>query len=411
MSARRIPLLAGLAAVLVLGPASLAGAESPVDTTTAPGGEPAKPAYSSGEVSSGNPVATAAPVIRVYKDSNAWFGENRDESTLAALGKTLGSDWFVHPISDCQSGIPGGTAVVLFTSNGFGLQSATAAQTDPACQASLASFVASGGVLVVDMGDNDGGGGFMAPGAAGSPAFVFPDPCHDATLAAAAAGHPIVLGPDGAVGGGDDLDDSNVDMGCYVAHGNLANGITLPANATVLMTAVFDGPQPILAEYCLGGGRIILDTDTKEYFGQQPAGTGPARFLTNLLSYALSPAARCISVSGHGRFNTDGNGQVIFTLANDAVSLDRVRGARFAFAGPIASLAGSENAATLSGMGTWNGQSGYTFEVSVVDNANWGRLEDTISVVIRDPWGAVVITSFGPQILKQGNIVVAPASG
>ena len=83
-------------------------------------------------------------------------------------------------------------------------------------------------------------------------------------------------------------------MCCFVAHGNLADGITLPVDATVLMTAEFGGTRPILAEYCLGSGRVILDTDTKEFSGQQPPGVGPARFLTNLLAYALSPEAGCV---------------------------------------------------------------------------------------------------------------------
>src|SRR5262245_27702728 len=133
MIALRALALAALAAVLVLGPASLAGADSPPDTTTVPSGEPVALDYSSAE----QPAATGSPVIRRCKELNAWFGENREASTLAALGKTLGSDWFVHPISHCQSGIPAGTAVVLFTSNGFGFPSATAAQNSPACQASL----------------------------------------------------------------------------------------------------------------------------------------------------------------------------------------------------------------------------------------------------------------------------------
>ena len=293
MNARRTLILVVLAALLVLGPASLATAEGPAGTTAVPAGEPAAPDYS-GEALALNALASATPVIRVYKDSNAWFGENRDSASLLALGKTLGIDWFIHPISACQGGIPADTTVVLFTSNGFGSASATAAQNNPACQSSLTAFVAGGGVLVVDMGDNDSSASFMAPGATGSPTLVFPSPAHDATLTSAAAGHPIVVGPDGTIGGGDDLDNTNIDMCCSVAHGNLADGIALPADATVLMTAEFGGPQPILAEYCLEGGRVILDTDTKEFIGQQPPGVGPARFLTNLLSYALSPAARCV---------------------------------------------------------------------------------------------------------------------
>jgi hypothetical protein len=115
-------------------------------------------------------------------------------------------------------------------------------------------------------------------------------------------------------------------------------------------------------------------------------------------------------VSGHGRFNTEGNGQVTFTLSNEQVSFDRVRGERFSFTGDVESVTGSGNEATLTGTGTWNGTSGYSFEVSVADKGGWGRLTDTIEVVIRDPSGALVLTSFGPQVLKQGDIVVTPAN-
>jgi hypothetical protein len=247
----------------------------------------------------------AVPVIRVYQDSLPWFGENRDKASILSLGKVLGVDYFIHPLSDLASGIPEGTTVVLITSNGFGLPGATAKQNAPAAQAALIAFVDSGGVLIVDMGDNEGSGGYKAPGSAGTPTLIFPSPQHDATLTTAARGpdgvlgtaddHPIVKGPDGLAGTADDLDDNRIDLCCFVAHGNLEQGLTLPPDASVLMTAGFSGPQrPILAEYCFGSGRVILDTNTKEFISQQPAGTGPPYFLTSLLAYALSQEARCV---------------------------------------------------------------------------------------------------------------------
>ncbi len=91
------------------------------------------------------------------------------------------------------------------------------------------------------------------------------------------------------------------------------------------------------------------------------------------------------------------------------MAFDRTRGERFSFAGEVKSVTGSENTATLSGTGSWKGRGGYAFDVSVVDNARRGSYADTISVVIRDPAGAVVFTSFGLQVLKQGDITVTPA--
>jgi hypothetical protein len=275
-------------------------AGEPDTTQPPPGVEPTQPVYIEG------PAHSHAPVIRVYKDTNAWFGENRDNASLLSLGKTPGDDYFIHPIVACQSGIPAGTAVVFFSSNGFGLASSTAAQNHPACQSSLQAFVQGGGVLIVDMGDNHAAGGYRAPGATGTPSLVFPVPAHDATLAPAAVGpdgivgtaddHPIVKGPDGTPGTADDLNNTNIDACCFVAHGNLSQGITLPSDATILMTAMFQGvARPILAEYCLQGGLVILDTITKEFIAHQPPGVGPTTFMRSLFHYGLNPEtqARC----------------------------------------------------------------------------------------------------------------------
>jgi hypothetical protein len=247
----------------------------------------------------------ATPVIRVYKNYNSWG--LREETTLSALGKVPGTDWFTHPIADCKAGIPAGTSVVLFTSNAAGDSTSANEQNDPACQQSLRAFVNAGGILVVDMADNYAQGGFMAPGAQGTPDYIFPDSCTNANLSAAAKGpdgilgtaddHPFVKGPDGVAGTADDLTETNIDMdvfACSVAHGNLSSGLTLPANAKILTTAAFSGVErPLTAEYCLGSGRVILDTHTKEFPGHAPAGDGPSFFLTNLLSYAMSPVAKC----------------------------------------------------------------------------------------------------------------------
>ena len=161
------------------------------------------------------------PVVDVYKDFDAWFGENRDESTLAALGKVLGADHFVHPVAELADGISHDTNVVLITSNGWGARETSLAQSHPSAQANLAAFVRRGGVAVVDMADNDYDGGFMAPGASGTPHLIFPTDRADATLTAAATGedgilgtaddHRLVRGGDGIAGTSDDLDQANID--------------------------------------------------------------------------------------------------------------------------------------------------------------------------------------------------------
>ncbi len=284
--------MAGVVAPMVMLSATMVLAEG---STTIPAEGPAPLDYTPND---GFGIQSLTPVIRVYKDSNAW--SSRDDATLTALGKTQGTDWFIHPVSDCQNGIPAGTDVVLFTSNGYGSSSTATDQNDSICQTSLNDFLNDGGVLIVDMGDNLSSGGYIAPGLNGTPDYVFPDSCTDATLTAAA------IGPDNIIGTADDhaivnasvsWDNDNIDMqqSCWHSHGNLAQGITLPNESTTLMTASYQGiEQPILAEYCYNGtGRVILDTLTKEFSGHTPAGSGASNFLLNLFTYALSPAAIC----------------------------------------------------------------------------------------------------------------------
>jgi hypothetical protein len=110
-------------------------------------------------------------------------------------------------------------------------------------------------------------------------------------------------------------------------------------------------------------------------------------------------------VTGHGRFNTGGKGQVQFTVSNDAVWFDRNSGKKFTFSGDVDSVTGSGNTATLMGTGTWNGVAGYTFEVTVVDMEPFGRLKDTIAVVIRGPGGEIVFEN-PATVLKPGDISV-----
>lgn len=244
---------------------------------------------------------TSEAVFSIYKDFDAWWNEGRDNATLRGMGKSLGADWFTPRVADCKNGVSPETDVLVFTSNSYGDYSTRNAQNSAECQASLTEYLGGGDTLIVDMGDNDPGGGFKAPGATGTPTNVYPSNEADATLSPAAKGidgvvgtpddHPLVKGPDKVAGTSDDLTDSNIDACCYVAHGNLEDGIKLPDNATTLVTANFGGVQkPIVAEYDYLGGRVILDTTTKEFYGQQPRGYGVPYFMRNLFEYAESLA-------------------------------------------------------------------------------------------------------------------------
>lgn len=259
-----------------------------IDNTTTPnvGFIPGEPIYTTELTSLATPVVRS-PIIRVYENNIPWFGENRNNATLLFLGKILGTDYFIHPVSDLRVGIPCNTAVVLIPSNSNGSEVTAAQENDPIAQANLKSFVRAGGVLIVDMGDNLASGGYIAPGAKGTPDLIFPDPCRDVTLTCKAFNHPFARCPI-------QLSNNNIDMecSCSVAHGNLEQGITLPCDATVLMTATFNNIQrAVLAEYTLGCGHVILDTLTKKFRCQQPEGTGPSNILVNLFAYALCKLA------------------------------------------------------------------------------------------------------------------------
>ena len=242
-------------------------------------------------------------VVRVYKDINAWWNENRDEASLAGLGKVLGYDAFVHPTSDLWLGIPADTDVVyLASAAGDAGRAQIEYQNSPVAQIGLQAFVAGGGTLIAGLADNLPGAGYQVPGAEGSPRYALPSSCQSLILAPAALGvdgvagtaddHPLLRGPDRVAGTDDDVTGDNVGLesGCYVAHGSLTDGMVMPAGARVLLAADFGGEAaPVMAEYGLGEGRVIVTTITLEYEGQYPAGTGPARVLTNLLDYAFAP--------------------------------------------------------------------------------------------------------------------------
>jgi hypothetical protein len=73
----------------------------------------------------------------------------------------------------------------------------------------------------------------------------------------------------------------------------------------------------------------------------------------------------------------------------------------------VSSLTSLNNTATWSGTGSWAGQPGYAYTVSVVDNGSSGSKKgDTISISIRSPSDTVVHSTGGPQRLKDGNITV-----
>ncbi|HLQ47904.1 MAG TPA: post-COAP-1 domain-containing protein, partial [Candidatus Dormibacteraeota bacterium] len=109
---------------------------------------------------------------------------------------------------------------------------------------------------------------------------------------------------------------------------------------------------------------------------------------------------------------TTGNTSFGFNVIQDVTGLKgqlqvRVKNGKDRFhSTSVLTLNSSGNSGTWTGTGRWDGITGYTFTVSVVDNGTSGKKGDTISIVIKSPALLTVFTTNGPQPLKGGNIVV-----
>lgn len=230
-------------------------------------------------------------IIRVYQDDIPW--SNRTNATLLSLGKILGVDYFIQPLSDLSLGIPCDTTVVLISSNSNGNLNSAIEERLPMAQQNLECFVRGGGVLIVDLARNGINAGYLTPGSEGIPDLVFPDIAEAYKLFLTKKSYctTFVNGPTLT------LTPNNISMDPttrYSAHGNLVDGITIPKRAEILMSAIFNGiKKPVLAYYYLGDGFVILDTITKEFYGQAPTGYGATNIITNLIFFAYHLSRLC----------------------------------------------------------------------------------------------------------------------
>ncbi len=134
-------------------------------------------------------------------------------------------------------------------------------------------------------------------------------------------------------------------------------------------------------------------------------------------SLSTTPPGDSGKVTGGGRVDFE-DGAVTFgtTVIGDEQDLrgnlqvnDHRSGDRF-HGSSVDSLSVVDHTATWSGSGKWNGEDGYGFEVTVVDNRNGNSAKkgdpDTIEITIRDGGGAIVWSTDGAQDLKRGNLKV-----
>lgn len=122
---------------------------------------------------------------------------------------------------------------------------------------------------------------------------------------------------------------------------------------------------------------------------------------------------RTTKVTGGGFIVDGGRASFGFVAKENAAGLHgqiqiRAPGGNRFHGDTVTSLAGDGMTATWTGTGRWNGEDGYTFEVSVVDNRSGGKKKTTpadhVVIVIRDGTGAVVFEASG--YLKGGNVTV-----
>ena len=133
------------------------------------------------------------------------------------------------------------------------------------------------------------------------------------------------------------------------------------------------------------------------------AGEGPVLSDIRIQADAVAPTGQVV---GKGSFQS--SSRVYFDVDADA------SGGSFLLqmhnnqlhATSIEGFTRSGNTASFHGSGTWNGASGFTYQVSFVDNGSPGR-NDTIDVVVRNAAGAVVFTSGGAKLLKTGDVTVS----
>ena len=204
-----------------------------------------------------------SPII-MYKDTDGWFNGEELGLRNAPFFFRRGIDYWVRPMADLAQGIPAGARVVIFpsvASGGAAGEGQATTQASPASQTAIDTFVRAGGWVLGHMANNTTAG-YTFPGLTGTADDT--NSCTGLTLTT--FNHPLVRGPNELVGGGDDLDNANIDVGltgwCSENHGSLL-GI-LPAGATILMTEQAGSVRPVYATYALGAGTIVVTTLTIE---------------------------------------------------------------------------------------------------------------------------------------------------
>lgn len=114
------------------------------------------------------------------------------------------------------------------------------------------------------------------------------------------------------------------------------------------------------------------------------------------------------TVSGHGLLDDGTADRVAFDFGSGAGTFFLQRsGGGATLDGTVTSATGTGPNATLAGSGTFNGEPGHTFVVTVVEMGFPGALKgDRVGVEVRDAHGTVVYTTSGANPILGGNAQV-----
>jgi hypothetical protein len=198
----------------------------------------------------------------------------------------------------------------------------------------------------------------------------------------------------------DDSPRSGVVVSWVVTGANAsAAGVCIPAGCTTgadgkvsfTYTGVSEGDDTINAAITVDGSRQTATASKTWVSGPPPVAgqvVGKGSFATGKAFGRVNFEVDANSTGGSFGFQTGNANRFVATSVEGFTRVD--------------------NTASFHGSGTWNGASGYTYEVSFVDNGTPGR-SDTIDVTVVAPGGATVLSSGGPQLLKTGNVVVSDA--
>jgi hypothetical protein len=210
-------------------------------------------------------------------------------------------------------------------------------------------------------------------------------------------------------------------VGTPVSFNPLVNDSDLDGD-TLRMTALgsFTGADPLLLSLSSDGftGETVFEPRAPYtgVFGFQYVVADESGGIDKARVQVSVRATDVPTVNGQGAFGVETGHRTSFEFnagpsgsgLAGSLSLRRWSGQNAAFVSDsIDSLTGSGPNATMTGTGTLNGTSGYTFSVQLVEKGEPGGYKgDRIGVEIRDSGGTIVYTTNGTTAISGGNVQV-----